>query len=159
MSDDPAVPLPIKRPANDIERARRAREEAEIEHALEARMARYERWRSEQRAMIPQAQEALARLLDAALNGSGDKQSEICRDFLLGLWSGQEHLFNLARLRRLEIEQWQDCIAVLQLHQFSLSPIHLCIKDGERIWQKLRVRQRPHSDNPPVEDYTSLTAT
>ncbi|SDR75618.1 DUF7673 family protein [Pseudomonas oryzae] len=159
MSDDAAVPLPIKRPANDIERARRAREEAEIEHALEARMARYERWRSEQRTMIPQAQEALARLLEAALSGTGDGQSEICRDFLLGLWSGQEHLFNLARLRRLEIEQWQDCIAVLQLHQFSLSPIHLCIKDGERIWQQLQTHQRRCDEAPEIADYTSLTAT
>lgn len=144
MSDDGEFPLPIKRPANDIERARRAREEAEIERALEARMAQYEFWRSEQRTVIPQAQQALVRLLQAALHGSGDGHSEICRDFLLGLWDGQEHPFNLSRLRRLEIEQWQDCMAVLQLQQYSLSPIHLCIKDGESIWQRLKV-SRPQT--------------
>lgn len=142
MSDEGAVPLPIKRPANDIERARRAREETEIEHAIAARMARYERWWSEQKAMIPQAQEALARLLDAALHGTGDGQSEICRDFLLGLWKGQDHLFNLSKLRRLEIDQWQDCMAVLQLYQCSQSPLHLTIQDGERIWQQLKIGQR-----------------
>ncbi|MCQ4345966.1 hypothetical protein NGA35_00690 [Pseudomonas stutzeri] len=141
MSDEDAVPLPIKRPANDIERARRAREEAEIEHALAARMAHYERWRAEQHSMLPKAQEALARLLDAALHGTGDGQSEICRDFLLGLWNGQEHLFNLSRLRRLEIDQWQDCMAVLQLYQCSHSPLHLTIQNGEHIWQQLKVRE------------------
>ncbi len=141
MSDESAVPLPIKRPANDIERARRAREETEIEHAIAARMARYERWWSEQKTILPQAQEALARLLDAALHGTGDGQSEICRDFLLGLRNGQEHLFNLSRLRRLEIDQWQDCMAVLQLYQCSQAPLHLNIQDGERIWQQLRSDQ------------------
>ena len=138
MSDASAVALPIKHPTNDIARARRARDEAEVEQAIEARMARYEHWCSEQKAMIPQAQEALVRLLKAALHGTGDGQSEICRDFLLGLQSGQEYLFNLSRLRRLEIEQWQDCMAVLQLHHYSLSPLHLAIQDGERIWQQLK---------------------
>lgn len=138
MSNADAVPLPTKRPTNDIERARRARDEAEIEHAIATRMARYERWRSEQRSVLPKAQEALARLLDAALHGTGDGQSEICRDFLLGLWKGQEHMFDLARLRRLEIDQWQDCMAVLQLYQCSQSPLHLNIRDGERIWQQLK---------------------
>lgn len=142
MSDEGAVPLPIKRPANDIERARRAREEAEIEHALAARMARYERWWSEQETMLPRAQEALARLLDAALHGTGDGQSEICRDFLLGLWKGRDHPFNLSMLRRLEIEQWQDCMAVLQLYQCSHSPLYLAIQNGEQIWQQLKIRGR-----------------
>lgn len=139
MSDESAVPLPIKHPTNDIARARRARDEAEVEQAIEARMARYEHWCSEQKAMIPQAQEALVRLLSAALHGTGDGQADICRDFLLGLRNGAEHLFNLSRLRHLEIDQWQDCMAVLQLHQYSLSPLHLAIQDGERIWQQLKI--------------------
>lgn len=150
MSDASAIPLPIKHPTNDIARARRARDETEVEQALAARMARYEHWCSEQKAMIPHAQEALVRLLKAALYGTGDGQSEICRDFLLGLRNGQEHLFNLSRLRRLEIEQWQDCMAVLQLHHYSLSPLHLAIQDGERIWQQLKLTELPrtrHSDS------------
>lgn len=141
MSNERIVPLPIKRPANDIERARRAREEAEIERVIAARMARHERWNAQQSAQVPQAQEALVRLLQAALHGTGDGQSEICRDFLLALWKGQEHPFNLSKLQRLEIEQWQDCMAVLQLHQFSLSPIHLAIQDGEQIWQRLKIAE------------------
>ena len=152
MRNDDAVPLPIKRPANDIERARRARDDAEIERALEARMAQYESWRSQQRAQVPSAQKALVRLLHAALQGSGDGQSEVCRDFLLGLWDGQEHPFNLSRLRRLEIEQWQDCMSVLQLQQYSLSPIHLCIKDGERIWQYLKGGRTPQGARRYDED-------
>jgi len=147
MSDATAVPLSIQRPVNDIARARRSRDAAEIEQALEARMLRYEDWCSEQRTMIPLAQEALARLLRAALHGTGDGQSEICRDFLLGLWKGQDHLFNLSRLRRLEIEQWQDCMAVLQLHQYSRSPLHLAIQDGERIWQQLKLSDRPRTQH------------
>lgn len=159
MSDEEAVPLPIKRPANDIERARRAREEAEIERALEARMAQYEFWRSERQATIPQTQQALVRLLQAALYGTGDGQSEICRDFLLGLWDGQEHPFNLSRLRRLEIDQWQDCMAVLQLQQYSLSPVHLCIKDGERIWQRLKVSRPLRSSAGHAEDCAGMAAS
>ncbi len=141
MSDERIIPLPIKRPANDIERARRAREEAEIERVIAARMAHHERWNNQQSAQVPQAQEALVRLLQAALHGTGDGQSEICRDFLLALWKGQEHPFNLSKLQRLEIEQWQDCMAVLQLHQFSLSPIHLAIQNGEQIWQRLKIAE------------------
>lgn len=140
MTDRRAPPLPIKRPTNDIERARRAREETEIERALAARMALHERWNAEQSALVPKAQQALARLLEIALHGTGDGQSEICRAFLLGLCSGEDYPFDLARLRRLELEQWQDCMAVLQLHQYSLSPIHLAIQDGERLWQYLKVK-------------------
>lgn len=152
MRDDGVVPLLIKRPANDIERARRARDEAEIERALEARMAQYESWRSQQRSQVPLAQKALVRLLHAALQGGGDGQSEVCRDFLLGLWDGQAHPFNLSRLRRLEIEQWQDCMSVLQLQQYSLSPVHLCIKDGERIWQHLKGGRPPQDSSRHDED-------
>lgn len=147
MSDPKnAVPRPLHHSLNDIERARRAREETEIERALAARMAHYDRWNAEQSAQVPKAQLALSRLLNAALHGTGDGQSEICRDFLLGLCSGHEYPFDLARLRRLEIEQWQDCMAVLQLHQYSMSPLHLAIQDGEQIWQRLRPLQQASDD-------------
>ncbi|MNZ93600.1 hypothetical protein D3C78_1126750 [compost metagenome] len=138
MRNGSAARLPFKRPENDIERARRAREEAEIEQAIAARMAQYERWYAEQSAMLPQALEALVRLLDAARNGAGDDQREICRHFLLGLSDGQKHTFDLTKLRRLDINLWQDCMAVLQLYQYTLCPIHLLIKDGYRLWQQLR---------------------
>lgn len=159
MRYDGAVPLPIKCLANDIERARRAREEAEIECALEARMAQYEFWRSQQRSEVPLKQQALVRLLQSALHGTGEGHSEICRDFLLGLWDGQEHPFDLSRLQRLEIEQWQDCMAVLRLQQYSLSPIHLSIEDGERLWQRLKLSPLPRAGTAHLEDYDSPAAT
>lgn len=138
MRNDGAVQIPVKRPANDIERARRAREEAEIERAIAARMTHHERWYAEQKAMLPKALQALARLLDAALYEADNEQRSICRKFLLALCSREEPLFNLSRLRYLEIDRWEDCMAVLGLYQYTACPIHRLIEDGEQVWQRLQ---------------------
>ena len=126
------------RPLNDIERARRARDAAEVERALAARKARYERWTQEQQRLNTQAKAALVRLLEMTLQETRDEQSAICRDFLLGLWDGQAYPFNLGRLRRLEIDYWLDCMAVLQLQQSMPVPLHRLVQNGEQLWQQLR---------------------
>ena len=138
MRNDGAVQIPVKHPANDIERARRAREQAEIEHDIATRMARHDDWYAEQKAMLPEALEALVRLLDAALHGNGDQQAHICRRFLLALCGRQEPLFELSRLRHLDIERWEDCMAVLRLYQYTACPLQRFIEDGEQVWQRLR---------------------
>lgn len=138
MRSDGAVHIPVKHPANDIERARRARDEAEIERAIVTRMACHDRWYAEQKAMLPKALEALVRLLDTALYGTGDDQREICRKFLLALCGRQERRFNLSRLRHLDIDRWEDCMAVLRLYQYTACPIHRLIEDGEQVWQQLQ---------------------
>lgn len=130
-------PPPIKRPVIDIEHARRARDEAEIERAISARIERYELWYSKQKTMIPHALEALVRLLDTALHGNGDAR-HICRRFLLGLRDGRTHRFNMSKLRRLDIDHWQDCMAVLGLYKYSLYPLDHLIEDGERLWERLQ---------------------
>ncbi|MNY52874.1 hypothetical protein D3C86_1885840 [compost metagenome] len=88
--------------------------------------------------MLPEALEALVRLLDTALHGTGDEQKNICRKFLLALCGRQEPLFNLSRLRRLDIDRWEDCMAVLRLYQYIACPIHRLIEDGEQVWQQLK---------------------
>ena len=138
MRNGRAVQYPVTQPANDIERARRTREEAEIERAISVRMTQHERWYAEQKAMLPKALEALVRLLDAALHGTGDRQREICRKFLLALCVRQEPLFNLSNLKYLDIERWEDCLAVLRLYHYTACPIHRLIEDGEQVWQQLK---------------------
>ena len=128
---------PIKRLVIDIKHARRARDEAEIERAISAHIEQHELWHSKQKTMIPQALEALVRLLDTALHGSGDARY-ICRRFLLGLRDGRTHRFNMSKLRHLDIGHWQDCMAVLGLYQYSLYPIDRLIEDGELLWERLQ---------------------
>lgn len=138
MHDSEEAPQLISRPLNDIERARRARDVAEIERVLAARLELYERWNEEQQRLNVHAKQALVRLLEMTLQGMRDEQSAICRDFLLGLWDGQAYPFNLGRLRRLEIDHWLDCMAVLQLQQSMPVPLHRLVQNGEQLWQQLR---------------------
>ncbi|MBV2132594.1 hypothetical protein KRX52_07220 [Pseudomonas sp. MAP12] len=125
-----------KRLVIDIKHARRARDEAEIERAISVHIEQHNLWCSKQKAMIPHALEALVRLLDTALHGSGDAR-HICKRFLLGLRDGRAHRFNMSKLRHLDIGHWQDCMAVLGLYQYSLYPIDHLIEDGELLWKRL----------------------
>lgn len=81
---------------------------------------------------------ALQRLMEIALGDSG--QAEIVALFLLGLYNSYAYPFPLNRLRSLDMDLWDDCMAVLALDQFPEKEVHLILPEGERVFDVLRRR-------------------
>lgn len=89
-------------------------------------------------AALQQGVDALIRLLEIAHRNSG--QPRIVARFLMSLYNGDRFPFDLSDFRRLDSEIFADCLAVLQLDcQFSRK-VHLYIKDGEDLWERLAKR-------------------
>lgn len=80
--------------------------------------------------------EALARLLPVAQRDTG--QSGVIARFLLSLYNGPAHPFDLTELRSLDAGLFDDCIAVLRLDNSPEQEVHTYFPDGDAIWQGLR---------------------
>jgi hypothetical protein len=80
--------------------------------------------------------EALVRLLPVAQRDTG--QSGVIGRFLLGLYNGPAHPFDLTELRRLDAGLFDDCVAVLRLDNSPEQEVHTYFPDGDAIWQDLR---------------------
>ncbi|MEZ2744303.1 hypothetical protein ACBQ16_03780 [Halopseudomonas bauzanensis] len=93
---------------------------------------------AERRARQTEGVAALHRLLQVAICDTG--QSGVCARFLLGLYNGSEHPFNLVDLRRLDESLHQDCLAVLDLDYMPAQEVHRYFKGGDRIWRVLAER-------------------
>lgn len=81
---------------------------------------------------------ALQRLLPVAQRDTG--QSGVVGRFLLGLYNGYAHPFNLTDLRRLDEELHQDCLAVLAMDARPVREVHEYFAGGSRIWYELAER-------------------
>lgn len=80
--------------------------------------------------------DALLRLVPVAQRDTG--QSGVVARFLLALYNGPVHPFDLTELRRLDAGLFEDCIAVLRLDNSPEQEVHTYIHDGDAIWEKLR---------------------
>ena len=78
---------------------------------------------------------ALQRLLPVAQRDTG--QSGVVGRFLLGLYNGYAHPFNLTDLRRLDAGLHQDCLTVLAMDARPVREVHEYFAGGGRIWQEL----------------------
>lgn len=78
---------------------------------------------------------ALQRLLPVAQRDTG--QSGVVGRFLLGLYNGYAHPFNLTDLRRLDASLHQDCLTVLAMDARPQREVHEYFAGGSRIWQEL----------------------
>ncbi len=82
---------------------------------------------------------ALSRLVKIANRDSG--QASTVRQFLLGLYNGHRFPFNLIKLRGLDKELFDDCMAVLTLDaRVTAKEIHLYIDNGSKrfeSWAKM----------------------
>ncbi|NWD70750.1 hypothetical protein HX870_24430 [Pseudomonas gingeri] len=81
---------------------------------------------------------ALVHLLRVAQRDTG--QSSIVARFLLGLYNGPEHPFDLTTLRSLDADLFDNCIAVLRLDNSPEHEVHTYVANGDAIWQDLRRR-------------------
>ncbi|NQB51266.1 DUF7673 family protein [Pseudomonas aeruginosa] len=81
---------------------------------------------------------ALKRLLPIAQRDSG--QSGVIGRFLLGLYNGQDHRFDLTELRRLDPDLFDACLSVLRMDYAPKQEVHEYFEDGDAVWQDLRKR-------------------
>ncbi|MCG2581938.1 MAG: hypothetical protein KA296_13785 [Marinobacter sp.] len=97
---------------------------------IHARIAEAEekRERAKERGMDP-----LLRLCKVAQGDSG--QCHHVRRFLLGLYNGYRWPFDLIRLRNLDSNLLDDCLAVLELDARGGHEVHTYIKGGEDLWR------------------------
>ena len=81
---------------------------------------------------------ALKRLLPIAQRDSG--QSGVIGRFLLGLYNGQAHRFDLTELRRLDPALFDACLSVLRMDYAPKQEVHEYFENGDAIWQDLSKR-------------------
>ena len=92
--------------------------------------------------------EALQRLLPIAQDDTG--QSGVVARFLLSLYNGNRFPFDLGDFRRLDIEVFEDCLAVLAMDFAPQKALHRYIEDGDEIFERLARAWKFrdfHSDN------------
>ncbi|ELK4900642.1 hypothetical protein RVS51_005613 [Pseudomonas aeruginosa] len=81
---------------------------------------------------------ALKRLLPIAQRDSG--QSGVIGRFLLGLYNGQAHRFDLTELRSLDPALFDACLSVLRMDYAPKQEVHEYFENGDAIWQDLSKR-------------------
>lgn len=88
---------------------------------------------------------ALQRLLPVAQRDTG--QSGVVGRFLLGLYNGSAHPFNLTDLRRLDSALHHDCLTVLAMDARPVQEVHEYFAGGDRIWRELAANWGRHSND------------
>lgn len=125
----------------DIGEARRARDLREIEAQVNRRLQQYQQWQVDRPQAISRGVEALVRVLEVALYGLDEPVRSVCQDFLLSLSAGRQRRFDLTRLRHLDLLEWQDCMDVLRLQQYSQRPLSDFFVEGRQLWRRLDQRR------------------
>jgi len=97
---------------------------------IRARMAEAEEKRKKAREL---GADALLRLCKVAQGGSG--QCHHVRRFLLGLYNCHKWPFELNRLKNLDSNLLDDCLAVLELDARGGHEVHTYIKGGDELWK------------------------
>jgi hypothetical protein len=110
-------------------------EEAPVYAIASERIAKLNAWRDQRPAVEAAGVAALKRLLPLAHGDTG--QSRRIAAFLLGCYNGKRFPFNLTDLRGLDIELFEDCIAVLRMDYSPRVEIHKHIENGAAIFEGL----------------------
>jgi hypothetical protein len=83
-------------------------------------------------------EEALRRLFAVAQGDSG--QCRFIARFLLGLYNGQRFPFDLTVLRAIDVELFDDCIAVLKMDAMPKQEVHRYFENGGERFEQLAKR-------------------
>lgn len=78
---------------------------------------------------------ALRRLVPIALGDTG--QSGVVGRFLLSLYNGPAYPFALTDLRILDLDLFNDCLAVLRLDHYPEQEVHCYLPDGNQVFSQL----------------------
>lgn len=78
---------------------------------------------------------ALKRLFAVARSDTG--QSRVCAHFLLGCYNGSRFPFDLTDLRGLDIELFEDCIAVLRMDKSPQQEVHHYFENGGQLFEQM----------------------
>lgn len=117
-------------------------------------------WAYEQRrpGIVIEGTRALNRLIPTALSHTA--QGQIIGRFLLGLYDGAEHRFELPYLHHLGLRRFEDCLRVLNMDYMPEVEVHERVEGGAGIWHQL-INQwgtvHPHKHVPHSHGLSALT--
>lgn len=80
---------------------------------------------------------ALLRLYDIATQYGYESHHQIIAKFLLGCYNGMRFPFDLTELRGLDLTNFFDCIAVLEMDHRPTQEVHLYFENGGAKFEKL----------------------
>ena len=90
-------------------------------------------------ARLPEIRErgitALQRLVPIAQSDNG--QAGVIARFLLSLYNGDRFPFDLTDFRRLDLDLFEDCVAVLDMDFQPAQEVHRYIEDGGAVFEQL----------------------
>jgi hypothetical protein len=108
----------------------------DADSAVVAEMLREHAQRQAERASIELEGEAALRRLFKIAEGDSGQCRHIAR-FLLGLYNGHRFPFDLTRLRGIDAELFDDCIAVLKMDSQPRQEVHCYFEGGGRKFEQL----------------------
>ena len=98
-------------------------------------MERLRKAREERPVIVREGIEALVRLMAVTEGDSG--QCRKVAAFLLGLYNGTRFPFDLTDLRALDLDLFEDCMAVLRMDKQPEREIHLYFTHGGERFEQL----------------------
>lgn len=133
--ENKVTPLRVRTPEDEA----RAREE------FAGQMRKHAEFEAAKPATRAAGREALVRLVKIAQGHSG--QCKRVAGFLLGLYNGMRFKYDLTDLRGLDLEIFEDCIAVLRMDFTPEQEVHCYFENGGRLFEDLAKRWN-------IRDYT-----
>jgi hypothetical protein len=109
-----------------------------MKDSLSNAFAKVMAYQQQRPAIVTAGTQALNRLVSIAQDHSG--QSGVIGRFLIGLYDGVEHPFDLTALRRLDLDLFEDCVKVLKMDYAPEVEVQDRVPNGSRFWKELLVR-------------------
>lgn len=104
-------------------------------NSLNGALTRVLAYEQQRPAIVTAGTQALNRLIPIALRDCG--QSAVIGRFLLGLYNGSQHPFDLTGLRQLDLARFEDCLKVLMMDYTPEVEVHERHPDGDNLWSHL----------------------
>lgn len=107
----------------------------EARDSFAAQMQRLAEFDAAKPAINAKGREALVRLMRIAQGDSG--QCKRVAGFLLGLYNGNRFKYDMTDLRGLDLEIFEDCIAVLRMDFICTREVHCYFENGGQLFERL----------------------
>lgn len=104
-------------------------------HAFRLRKQRLLDWEAKRELRMTNGIDALHRLMEVAQGHSG--QCRYVANFLLSCYNGRRFRMDLTDLRVLDLELFEDCMAVLEMDYQPYQEVHKYFENGQALFEKL----------------------
>lgn len=108
---------------------------SEIDQEFQEHMARLEAFRKGRPETLRVGVEALRRLMRVAQSDTG--QSRRVAGFLLCLFNGSRFPYDITDMRGLDLQLFDDCVAVLKMDYSPEQEVHKYFPDGGELFERL----------------------